>query len=227
MNMIAGVSRAAMLPGVSQRDVEINFRFNLAKRPSGGTIWIYAVARQISDGNEYLAKVRVNPDGSVAIGASRVVGGSETPIGGEVALAAQYSGGADWNFRASFSQAAPTQIGVSAWPLVGFRAGAWQYSGQDGTSSLQTAGTTGLLAYTASTISNGPLALSFEAYSVAAPASSPPPPPPTAGYYVSPSGNDGNAGTLAAPWRTLPKGSRHGGPLEQPSTSVAARTARS
>ena len=84
MSMAAGVSRAAMVPGVSQRDVEINFRFNLDKRPSGGTIWIYAVARQISDGNEYLAKVRVNPDGSVAIGASRVVGGTETPIGSEV-----------------------------------------------------------------------------------------------------------------------------------------------
>jgi len=130
MAMAAGVSRSAMLPGVWQRDVEISFRFNLDKRPTGanGTIWVYAVARQISDGNEYLAKVRVNSDGSVAVGASRVVNGSETPIGSEVTLASQYSGGADWNFKASFSAASPTQIGVSAWPSTAAAPAAWQYS---------------------------------------------------------------------------------------------------
>jgi len=41
---------------------------------------------------------------------------------------------------------------------------------------------------------------------VSAPATSPPPPPPPANsYYVSPTGNDANAGTLTAPWRTLQK----------------------
>ena len=72
---------------------------------------------------------------------------------------------------------------------------------------MQTAGTTGLVAYTASTISNAPLALSFEAYSVAAAPSSPP--PPTASYYVSPTGNDANAGTVGT-LADAPESSRYG-----------------
>ena len=199
-----GVSRFAMLMGVWQRDVDISFHFRLDKRPVGGSIWIYAVARQVSSGNEYLAKVRLNPDGSVAVSASKVVNDAETPIGGQVTLTALYNAGATWNLHAAISQASPTTIGVSAWPSSSSAPASWQYSGQDSTSSLQSAGATGVLAYSAPSLTNGPIALAFETYSVVAPASSVAP-PPTSGYYVSTSGSDGNAGTIGAPFRTLQK----------------------
>jgi parallel beta-helix repeat protein len=214
----AGVTRSAVLGAVSQRDIDLEVRFQLDRRPSHGSgLWIYAVARRTAAQDSYLAKVRIKPDGAVSVGASKVVAGSETPIGNEVALAATYAAGSQWVLRARFTGASPTNIGVSAWPSSGSAPSSWHLTRQDSAAALQKSGSTGLIAYSSSGSSNAPFAISFQNYvvtsagsstgSTQSPSPSPTPTPGSSGkaYYVSPTGNDGNPGTLAAPWKSLQK----------------------
>jgi hypothetical protein len=213
----AGVGRGAVLASVSQRDVDLTVRLRLDKLPVSGEAWFYAVARRTGPNDEYRARIRLKPSGVVWLGASRVVGGNESPIGTAVGLSTAYTAGAQWVLRATFTGASPTTIKASAWPSGASTPASWLFSTADSSSGLQQAGGSGLRVYASG--SNAPFSAEFDDYQLvsaagsATPTPSPTPAPtpsPTAaitspGYYVSPTGKDSNSGILAAPWRTLQK----------------------
>ena len=77
----AGANRSAVLGSVSQRDVELSYRFTTAKVPVGGSQWIYGLLRRINATNESRMTVRIAAGGAVFVQASTVVNGTETGIG--------------------------------------------------------------------------------------------------------------------------------------------------
>jgi len=203
-------ARSALLTGVSKRDVEVTARFRLSKLPTAGAVLLHAVGRSTPNGGaEYRVRLRVRPNGTAHLGGSRLIGSTETAIGRWVALTTKVSAGVEWTLRARFKSAAPTRIRAKAWPSQSATPGTWQYKGSDKHVALQGAGAIGLRGYANKKASGGPFSISIAHFDAVAPgttAGTTPPPAPTGNaYYVSPSGSDGSAGTLSAPWRTLQK----------------------
>lgn len=205
VNLPQGATRSAILESAVQRDVDIHLRFSIGKLPTTSSIWIYGVGRKTAAGDEYRAKLRIWPDGAVDVIATKVVGGTERPIGSAVRLANRLSAGSNWILEARLTGSAPTALSVRAWPASGSQP-AWQYSATDSATNLQLAGAVGIRAYASSTAAGGPFPLAFDQYSVVAPGTTAlAPTTSTKSYYVATTGSDSNAGTLAAPWRTLQK----------------------
>ena len=215
----AGANRAASLPSVSGRDIDMRVRVTAATAPTGGALYIYAEGRR-NGSNSYRGKLIVKPDGSIAVQASRVVNGTETDLGPQVTVPGlTFSPNAFIWLAVDVSGVSPSTITVKAWADGSVEPTNAQFSANDSVASLQSAGAVGLRAYSARSVTNSPLTVLFDDYSVMS-ASAPPPGPIAAdafsrtvsggwgsadagGTYTligaSSSFNvDGNAGTITA-----------------------------
>lgn len=72
ISVAADANRSAILATVSQQNVELSFRVASDKAAAGGSQFVYAIAQRINAQNEYRAKLRFAPDGSVFVQASSV-----------------------------------------------------------------------------------------------------------------------------------------------------------
>ena len=164
----AGNTRAAFLPQVTARDVEVAFNFSLDRLPAGGSgVYIYGVARRVSSNTEYWAKVRITPGGQVRISASRSISGVGTLIGAEVLLSGlTYAPNETLRVRARFTGASPTSITMRAWRAGTSEPTTWPVQVTDSAAALQVAGALGFRGYVASTSGNPPYVLTFDDYQV-------------------------------------------------------------
>jgi parallel beta-helix repeat protein len=216
-----GVTRAASLGAVSADDVDLSFGVASDKVATGGGQYVYGVARQVSPGNEYRAKMRIANTGAVYVQVNRVAGGVETSLGRETRIAGLVqAAGVPITLRFQVLGKNPTTLRINAWAAGQPEPAVWAYATTDATPLLQAAGGVGVRGYLSASSSNAPVRLSFDDFVVSnaavAPVATPTPTPapvatptPTAlspnAVFVSPSGNDSNAGTSAAPWLTLQK----------------------
>jgi hypothetical protein len=161
-------TRSALLNTVSQRDVDITFRVSVDKPAAGANYFIYAVARRNTN-NEYRPRVIFNADGSVSVGASVLVGGSETRLGSPVVTGLTQAAGQFIWVRAQVTGANPTTIQVKAWADGQAEPAAWQFSVTDAQAAVQGAGAVGLRIYVPGAVSTAPVMFSFDDYSVIAP----------------------------------------------------------
>jgi PKD repeat protein len=179
----AGITRSAILAGVSERDLDISFRVKTDKASAGGGYFVYAVARR-NGNNEYRPRITLNANGTVSAHAGVLLNNSESGIGSAVTVSG-LSHTADsfiW-LRAQVEGISPTTIRVRAWADGQAEPAEWHYTGTNSASALQIAGAVGLRTYLGSQVSNAPVAFSFDDYQVAAPG--PPPPAPSANFHWS------------------------------------------
>ena len=135
---------AAAGSAISARDVDIYVRLAVDKRPTGGIVWAYEVARH-NGNNEYRPKILLRPDGTVAVHAGVVVSDAESPIGNPVTVPGlTYDAGTFIWVHAQVTGSSPTTIRVRAWADGQPEPTTWQYVGTDSTAALQTAGSVGL-----------------------------------------------------------------------------------
>ena len=113
--------------------------------------------------------MRVISTGAAYLSASRLVSGTETTIGSEVALSPNVAAGVFWSLHTRIIGASPTTITARAWRSSDVEPATWQYSQTDGGAGLQAAGAVGLRGYASSGSTNVPFVLSFDDYRVAAP----------------------------------------------------------
>jgi CSLREA domain-containing protein len=164
----AGNTRAAMLNSTSQRDVDLRVRVSTDKVAAGGQYAMFAVARRNTN-NEYRAKLIFNANGSVAVQASVVNNGKESPLGGAVTVSGltQAADSYIW-LRATVSGANPTAINVKAWKDGSAEPSGWQFSATDSTASVQGAGSVGLRLWLQGKVTNAPVTFRFDDYSALA-----------------------------------------------------------
>jgi hypothetical protein len=163
INVAPAMNRSAILNGVSQADVDLSFRFAVNKLSVGGQEYVYGVVRRVSSTTEYRTKARVAPSGAVYVQATAVVGGVETSIGSETLVTGLTA--APGNFlwmRAQVSGASPTTIKIRVWADGTAEPSTWQVTGTDSASALQVAGAIGVRAYVSSTVTNGPILVTFD-----------------------------------------------------------------
>lgn len=163
-----GLTRSALLPAVSERDVDIRFRVAADKVATGGRYFVYAVARRNSN-NEYRPQLRFNTNGTLSVHAGVVLDGQETALGSAVAVPGltQQAGAYIW-VRVQITGASPTTIRIKAWADGQAEPQGWPYSATNSTASLQSSGSLGLRAYIASAASNAPVTFRFDDYAVTA-----------------------------------------------------------
>ena len=165
----AGATRGVTLDSISATDVDITVRVALDKRPVGGTVWAYEVARH-NGNNEYRPKILFNADGTVAVHAGIVVSDAESPIGQPVTVPGlTYNAGTFIWLHAQVVGTNPTTIRIRAWADGQPEPTSWQYVGSNSTPVLQQAGSVGLRVYDHTAVTNAPVTVAFDDYLVANP----------------------------------------------------------
>jgi hypothetical protein len=162
----ANANRAALLNGVSSRDVDLRFRVATSKRPTGGALYAYGVVRR-SANNAYRPKLIMHPNGSVAVHAGVVVNNIESSIASSVTVAGLSHAASSFIWvRAQVTGSSPTTIRVKAWAAGQTEPSGWQFSATNSTSGVQSAGALGLRAYASSSLGNAPITFSFDDFTV-------------------------------------------------------------
>ena len=164
----AGATRAQYLAGLAQRDVDIQFSVAADKLAQGGNgQFIYAVARRVSSGNEYAAKLRIASDGRLYVNVARFTGGSEIMLGSVIQVPnVTLTPGAVLRLRMSVSGADPTTIRIKAWADGTAEPSTWLLTLTDSFASLQAPGGVGLRSYLGGQVTNAPVLLTFDDYVV-------------------------------------------------------------
>lgn len=162
----AGVSRAAYLGAVSQRDVDVRLLVSTDKVASGtGNLFAYAVMRRNS-GREYVAKLRLAPDRSVFVQLSRI-GTSEVALSPMLRVAGlSYTAGTKLHMRAVAVGSNPTRLQAKIWSAEQTEPDAWQVSVADSEAGLQRRGAVGIRTYTGSSVTNAPIRVSYHEFLV-------------------------------------------------------------
>lgn len=189
----AGASRAAVLDTVSARDVDARVRVRTDKAAAGNAFYSYLVLRR-NGNNAYRPKVIFYPNGSVAVHSGVQVNNSESSVAPPVTVAGlNHAANTFIWLRGQVTGANPTTIRVKAWADGQSEPAAWHFVATNSVSAVQTLGSVGLRAYVSS-ITNAPVAFSFDDYRVDPvqdPTATPTPTPttastPTAGPTATP-----------------------------------------
>jgi CSLREA domain-containing protein len=162
------LTRSALLDNVSATDVDVQFRVATDKVLAGGPAYVYMVVRRNGD-NEYRPRLILNPNGNVTVSASRVVNGSESPLGSGVVTGISQSSNSYIWIRAQVTGTNPTTINDKAWADGTPEPSTWQFTATDSSAALQAAGSVGVRAYLSSGASVAPLTVFFDDYSIVAP----------------------------------------------------------
>jgi hypothetical protein len=178
---VAGTNRAAALPQVSARDVDLSLRVATDKLAVGGPMYVYAAVRRVSTTTAYWLKLRLGTNRAVYVQASRLVNNVEQGLGSEVRVdGLTHVADSFIRLRGQATGSNPTAIRVKAWAEGQAEPSGWAYSATDSTSSLQTTGALDLRAYLSSKATNAPVNVRFDDLEALSLGTSSPPPGDTA-----------------------------------------------
>ncbi|CAN5555559.1 hypothetical protein BH20CHL6_BH20CHL6_06740 [soil metagenome] len=161
----AGQSRAATLPDVSVRDVDLTVTADVDQEASGGHV--YLVARRIrttSGLSEYRGRLRLAANGAVYATVARVVNGAERMLAPEslvVGLRHTDPGPISIRLEVIGVRDGVTSLRLKAW-ADGAAEPEWAVSVEDAAEELQAGGGIGVRAYLASNATSAPLLLRLD-----------------------------------------------------------------
>lgn len=142
-----GFLRSATLNDVSVQNVDLTVRIKTDKVPVGSSEFIYLLARSIgtgTGGDQYRGRLRIDTGGNVHLQAARRISGTETFLGSEVTNVTTYTLGESLTLRMQVEGTNPTTIRLKGWRSEDTEPTSWQYTVEDSSSTLQTAGGVGL-----------------------------------------------------------------------------------
>ncbi|MGY2127709.1 radical SAM protein, partial [Blastococcus sp. SYSU DS0617] len=163
-----GNNTGSNLAGVSQTAADVRTSLSLSAVPQGGSgAYVYVVGRRVALNQEYAARVRVLPDGSVGVAAVRFAGSSnESVLGSIVTLPGfTYTAGTELEVRVQVTGTAPTNLAVTVWPAGTPEPAEPTVTATDDTPALQEAGALGLAAYLSGS-ATAPVDVRFTGYAV-------------------------------------------------------------
>jgi len=158
VSITAGGTRDADLKAATLREVDMSVAVTLRALPTGtGSLYVYAVTRRQSLGNEYRARIRIDTAGAVRIALSRVVGKTETSLGSEVLVpGVTATPGLAIHLRVRATGSGTTTLSARAWTGA-TEPGSWQVTATDTTAALQVTGSVGFVSYLSGGVTNGPI----------------------------------------------------------------------
>jgi CSLREA domain-containing protein len=166
----ADVVRAAILGNVSAQDLSATFRVKTDKVASGNNEYAYFVARRVSSNSEYRIRIRFSTSQTIYLRVERLNNGSKADLGTETTVSGlTHTANSFIQVRAEVVGTNPTTIRIKAWGDGQPEPAGWQYSTTDSTAILQTAGSCGLRAYLARSVTNTPVVFTFDDFLVTAP----------------------------------------------------------
>ena len=165
----AGAGPSAWLNAVARADVDTTVDVKLDKAATGGGTY-FSLAERRNGTNDYRLKVRAIAGGAVSAQLTKVVGGSETAVGNAVTVAGMTIGAGDTlRLRFQVSGTGTATLSGKVWKVGAAEPAAWQVTGTDSTTALQTAGGVGLVPYLSSSSTNAPVTVTVDNLTVTAP----------------------------------------------------------
>ncbi|MBX9244231.1 PKD domain-containing protein [Actinotalea ferrariae] len=159
----AGRSLDVSLPEASSPSTDLTFRTGLDKAATGGGVYVTAGVRRVAGAGEYNASVRLRPNGVVALGLGRTVGGAETALRSPVVIAGlTLPTGEDLMVRTRAVGANPTTLQARVWRAGTPEPTTWQVSTTDSTAALQAPGHVGFITYLSSSATNAPVTVRLD-----------------------------------------------------------------
>jgi PKD repeat protein len=162
----AGGGRSAYLRSVTSNNTDLLVTLGVNKIPTGGGLYVSAVARSIVGAGDYRSVVRLMADGRVSVRLSRV-----GPTGAEVTIRSNtivpgltYTTADRLLVRVQATGTNPTTVRTKVWKLGTTEPAAWTLTVTDATTNLQAPGSTGIVTYLSSSATNAPVALSVDDY---------------------------------------------------------------
>lgn len=134
----AGRSVNAALPGIAEIDQRLQATFSVPALPTTGGGFYYALElRRQANGDEYRARARVWPDGTLTLNFTRARGGSETTLAGSATAPFKVAPGKQVVLNAQVVGTSPVIIQEKTW-FAGSTEPSWQASASDGSASRLT-----------------------------------------------------------------------------------------
>jgi PKD repeat protein len=152
----------AWLGSVARTSSDVAVQISSDKAASGGGTYVTVVPRRISATNDYKTAIRILPTGQVTATLRRTVSGAETVIASGTVPGVSFAAGTKLNVRAQAVGAGTTTVRLKVWADGTAEPANWQFSVNDSTAALQTAGGVGFIAYLSGSASNAPVAVTFD-----------------------------------------------------------------
>jgi len=162
----ANSGAAAWLPERTEDAADISVVFATDKVATGWGQFAYVIGRRVAANWEYRARVRMAPDGTMRVAASKVAGsGGETTIGGEVPLPGlTHQPLSRYELRMQVSSATDelSRIRIKVWQADTPEPAGWAVDVEDDTAGLQAPGAVGLRAALPASASDTPVEVRFD-----------------------------------------------------------------
>ncbi|GGC16506.1 PKD domain-containing protein [Cellulomonas carbonis] len=156
----AGAGLTALLPGVSSTETDTTAVLTTTPMADGGGSFLSLIGRRVGAA-DYRAKVRVAPNGTLTLYATRVDGG-ETNLATATVPGVTLTAGEALAIRVQVTGTSPTTVRVKAWEAATPEPADWRITTTDAASALQTAGGVGVMAYVSGSAGNAPVTVTVD-----------------------------------------------------------------
>ncbi|GCE76110.1 right-handed parallel beta-helix repeat-containing protein [Cellulomonas biazotea] len=181
-----GWQLTSSLPSVRSTDTDLRAALSLDKAPVGGSVDFDVTGRAVDATSGYRLRNKILADGNVRSSLISVNGKTTTTLASVTQPGLGFTAGKQLQVRLQVTGTAPTTIQAKVWTVGTAEPADWQVSATDTTAPLQVAGGIAFGGYTASSLTNAPLA--FRVADVKATGTQAAVPPPAvvgpAGTYV-------------------------------------------
>jgi hypothetical protein len=162
----AGASRAVIQPEVVAADQDLAATFAFDRLPTGGNAFAYLVARH-TDASELRLKARIDETGQVFLQPTTVVGKEEHGVGEEATVPGLILAPGDaFRLRAQVVGTIPTALRMRAWRAGAAEPESWPVQANDTFARVKGPGSPGVRAYVGSSVTDVPLAVTVDDWSV-------------------------------------------------------------
>ncbi|WP_285241002.1 PKD domain-containing protein [Arthrobacter sp. G.S.26] len=163
-----GVTRTAILGGVSAAATDVQVKASLDKIGNGGGTFVSVIGRRVGS-DDYRVKVKVPATGAGTLYLTRIVGGAETVISTAPLTGLTLAPGDAIRIRMQVTGTGTSTLQAKVWRDTAAEPAAWLLTSTDTTAALQAPGTTGLVGYLSGSATNVPITVRFDDYSVKVP----------------------------------------------------------
>ncbi|WP_324276053.1 PKD domain-containing protein [Blastococcus brunescens] len=169
-----GNNTGSYLGDVSATDVDLTATLSVSSMPTGGGTYVYLSGRRVAANLDYRPRLRLTPDGQVAVALSRLAGGESWPGGEQIVPDVTFSAGTALATRVVVTGTSPTQISLTVWEAGTTEPATPTMSWTDDTAGLQVPGAVGVSAYLTGSSTSG-TAVRLSSFRAAAPGGDEPP----------------------------------------------------
>jgi PKD repeat protein len=162
MTLGAGQTRTTALPAVSARDLDAEATVATGSVPNGRGAHVNYLARRTASG-DYRTKLVLNASGTVTVSVGRLVTGTETLLATATLPGYTHAAGQRLTARTQVTTVgSATSLRAKVWPAGQPEPAAWLVTATDSQPELQGPGHVAVSAYVSSSVTNGPVLLSFD-----------------------------------------------------------------